>query len=232
MAQQAALDGTNLLYRKFTSKSINVHSRGWGFNYRKGKHITGKTDGVYEFEFATIRHPKEVRVQNQFAGNNNRSYVLGKLNFLSTIRAGYGIQRVIYAKEVSGAIEVRFNNYLGLSIGLAKPVFLEVRQTSADPLDNFPRSERYDPEIHRPINILGRSSFFKGIGQTAIHPGVYYKGSFSFDFAHDDDRIKCLEVGIVADYFIRPVPVMAYNPKTTFIFSVFLAYNWGQKELN
>jgi hypothetical protein len=230
-AQQASLDGPKLLYKKMQTKSLIVHSRGWGFNYRRGKHITGKMDGVYEFEFATIRHPKEVKVQNTIQGNN-KSFVLGKLNFLSTLRLGYGLQKVIYAKEVPGAIEIRWHNYLGASIGLAKPIYLEVRQLSNDPFPLAPRSERYDPEIHRPAAILGRSSFFKGLSQTAFHPGVYYKSGLSFDFAQEDDRIRNIEVGAVTDFFIRPIEIMAYNPKTILIVSLYISFNWGNKTLN
>jgi len=231
IAQQASLDGPKLLYKKMQTKSLIVHSRGWGFNYRRGKHITGKMDGVYEVEYATIRHPKEVKVQNTIQGNN-KSFVLGKLNFFSTLRIGYGLQRVIYEKEVPGAIEIRWHNYLGASIGLAKPIYLEVRQLSNDPFPLLPRSERYDPEIHRPAAILGRSSFFKGISQTAFHPGVYYKSGLSFDFSQDDERIRNIEVGAVTDFFIRPVEVMAYNPKTILIVSLYISFNWGNKTLN
>jgi len=230
-AQQASLDGPKLLYKKMQTKSLIIHSRGWGFNYRLGKHITGKIDGVYEFEFATIRHPKEVKVQNTIQGNN-KSFVLGKLNFFSTLRLGYGLQKVIYAKEVPGALEIRWHNYFGASIGLAKPIYLEIRQLSNDPFPSAPRSERYDPEIHRPAAILGRSSFFKGISQTAFHPGVYYKSGLSFDFAQEDDRIRNIEVGAVTDFFIRTVEIMAYNPKTVLIVSLYISFNWGNKTLN
>lgn len=230
-SQQASLDGPKLLYKKQNTKALLINSRGWGFNYRKGKHITGSLDGIYEFEFSTIRHPKEVKVQNATQGNS-KSFVLGKLNFFSTLRIGYGLQKVKFAKEIPGAVEIRWHNYLGASLGLAKPIYLEVRQISNDPITAPPKSERYDPELHKPSAIIGRSSFFKGLSQTAIHPGLYLKSGLSFDFAQEDDRIRNIEVGIVSDFFIRPVEIMAYNPKTTFIMSLYISFNWGNKTLN
>jgi hypothetical protein len=128
IAQQAGLDGPRLLYKKQHSKSFFVTSRGWGINYRTGKHITGKSDGVFEFDFTTFRHPKEIRTRSE--GGNNRSYVLGKMNNLVAIRAGYGIQRSLYGKELAHAVEVKWNLYAGVSLGLAKPVFLEIRKSA------------------------------------------------------------------------------------------------------
>jgi hypothetical protein len=230
IAQQAGLDGPRLLYKKQHSKSFFVTSRGWGINYRTGKHITGKSDGVFEFDFTTFRHPKEIRTRSE--GGNNRSYVLGKMNNLVAIRAGYGIQRSLYGKELAHAVEVKWNLYAGVSLGLAKPVFLEIRKSALIQGESFNIDERYNPDIHRPSNIAGRSPWYRGLNEIRPHPGGYLKSSFSFDFADEDDRMKFLETGMVLDFFLPPIQMMAENPANAIFLSFFLAYNFGSKQLN
>ena len=229
-AQQADLKGPKLLYLKQQSKSLFITSRGWGVNYRRGKHITGKSDGVLEFDFTTFRHPKEVKVRSD--NGNNRSYYLGKLNSLAALRVGYGVQKSLFGKEVENAIEIKWNIYAGASIGLAKPVYLEIRKQGFLPGEVITVDERYNPETHSPSNISGRAPFYKGLTELAFHPGAYAKASLSFDFADEDDRMKFLEAGVCADFFLPPVKMMAYNPANSFFFSLFVAYNIGSKELN
>lgn len=230
LAQQAGIDGTKLLYRKQQSKSFFVTSRGWGINYRKGKHITGKSDGVFEFDFTTFRHPKELKTRSE--GGNNRSFVLGKMNHLVALRAGYGLQRSLYGKELSHAVEVKWNLYAGFSLGIAKPVYLEIRKSGLIQGESFNVDERYNPDIHRPSNIAGRSPWYKGLTEIRPHPGGYIKSSFSFDFADEDDRMKFLEAGMVLDCYLPPIQMMAQNPANAIFVTFFLAYNLGSKQLN
>lgn len=229
-AQQAGIDGPKLLYRKQHSKSFFVTSVGWGVNYRNGKHITGKSDGVFEFDFTTFRHPKELKTRSE--GGNNRAYVLGKMNSLVAFRAGYGLQRSLYGKELPHAVEVKWNLYTGFSLGIAKPVYLEIRKSGLIQGESFNVDERYNPDIHRPSNIAGRSPWYKGLTEIRPHPGGYLKSSFSFDFADEDDRMKFLEAGMVMDLFLPPIQMMAQNPANAIFVTFFLAYNLGSKQLN
>ena len=40
-------------------------------------------------------------------------------------------------------------------------------------------------------------------------PGVYVKSGLNFDWGSKDDRIMCIETGVVLDYYFKEVPIMA-----------------------
>jgi hypothetical protein len=44
--------------------------------------------------------------------------------------------------------------------------------------------------------------------------------------------MKFLEAGMVLDFFLPPIQMMAENPANAIFLSFFLAYNFGSKQLN
>ena len=113
LAQEAPSgDSPTLLFTKERTFGLLVHTRGLGFNYRKGWHLTGTLKRVMDIEFATMRHPKEIRSQNQLV-DGSRSYFFGKLNSIGMLRAGYGLQKEKFGKFLQGAVEVRFVGFIG-----------------------------------------------------------------------------------------------------------------------
>jgi hypothetical protein len=229
-AQQAALDGPQVLYRRFRTQGLLLHSRGFGAQLTFGKHVTGKIDRLWHFELATINHPKEFSTRNS-SFPNTASYVFGKMASVAVFRAGYGFQQTLYAKEVLGAVEIRATYMGGLSLGLSKPTFLEVRVRDSFNGEIAVESQRYNPATMSQDDIVGSSPFLRGISSTFLNPGAFLKSGLSFDFAHDDDRRKQLEVGLIADYFFVPLEMMAFNKKEPFVFCLYLNYAWGPKKL-
>ncbi len=71
----------NVLYRNEATGSVFVHSRGWGIQYSRLKHATGKRKRIMEFSFLNMRHPKEYKLKYEGI-NGNRSFYYGKLNSL------------------------------------------------------------------------------------------------------------------------------------------------------
>ena len=195
-----------------------MHTAGFGIDVRRGKHITGYRKRMLDFEFVSMRHPKEIRSVNPYF-ENAKSYVYGKLNQIFVLRAGVGEQRVLYSKQERGDFEIRMNYSGGFSLAFAKPVYLEILNDTTDyPFDFF--IDRYDPEKYFIDQIIGRASFFDGFGQMSLYPGLTGKIGFSFDWGTHDDGVKSLEAGMVADGYLKSIPMMAYN-KTILIFLIF-----------
>jgi hypothetical protein len=217
-------DDPTLLLTKERTFGLLIHTRGWGFNFRKGNHLTGTLKRVMDFEFATLRHPKEIRSQNQLV-DGSRSYFFGKLNSVGLLRIGYGLQKEKFGKFLQGAVEVRFVGFLGGVIALAKPVFLEVNYRNT----TLPQTERYDPDKHTQDNIVGRSPFLRGIGKTTPYFGAYGKFGLNFEYARGETSIKSIETGIVLDFVPSGIPMMAFNTDEILIPTFYVNIAIGKK---
>jgi hypothetical protein len=226
------LDNPGIQLRNESFFGVNINSHGWGFSYRKGKHVTGTLKRMYDIDYVSYRHPKEVKLQNNSASNNSKSYYYGKLNNAAFLRGGYGLQKVIFDEELPGALEIKLNFYGGASIGLLKPVYLEIYKQSLAIPDRYELvTEKYDPETHFIENIYGKAPFLKGLNEVTINPGVYGKFGVSFEYASDQEMVRTIETGVILDFHPKPMPVMAFNTNNPLTFSFYVAINWGKRWL-
>ncbi len=199
------------LLRNEASFGINIHSNGWGIDFRRGKNLTVSKKRMLEFEFVGMHHPKEIKSINPFY-ENSKSYVFGKINSMSVLRSAIGIQRVIAGKAERGGVELRLNYTGGLSLGLVKPVYLNIiRNDVNDPGFVTISVEKYDPENpdHSQDNIYGRAAFTRGLDELNVYPGLYAKLGISFEYGSYNDGVKIIEVGITADAYHKKIPIMA-----------------------
>lgn len=224
------LDHPEIQLRNESFFGVNINSHGWGFSYRKGKHLTGTMKRMMDFDYVSYRHPKEVKLQNQSASNNSKSYYYGKLNNAAFLRVGYGIQKVIFDEELPGALEIKLNYYAGASLGLLKPVYLEIYKQSLAIPDRYELvTEKYNPETHFAENIYGRAPFLRGINELKFNPGVYGKFGLSFEYGADQEVIRNIETGLILDFHPKAMQVMAFNTNNPFTFSFYVAVNWGKR---
>lgn len=197
----------NVVYRNESTFGILAHSNGFGLNYRRAKHVTANRKRVFEVELVNMSHPKEVKTYDgQF--DNSKGFYYGKLNSLIIPRVGVGFQNVLFRKGERKSIEIRYSTYLGASLCLAKPVYLQVKSTTGtNPVTLS--EEKYDPAVHSIDKIYGASSYLKGFGDLSIYPGAYAKFALSFEYGDMRNDVKVLEVGAVFDVYPTVVPIMA-----------------------
>ncbi|MES2836791.1 MAG: hypothetical protein V4667_04670 [Bacteroidota bacterium] len=217
-----------LLFASEKSYGIIIHSNGWGINYRYAKVLNVDNKLIYDGEFVTQRHPKEYRYSSNVR-NDAKSFVYGKLNSVVSLRGGVGFQKTLFRKENSSSIEIRYTISGGPSFGFAKPVYLEVFAPSIDPDRVFSRVEKYNPYKHDLSNIIGRASFGRGLSQTKIYPGLYAKAAMQFEYSTEDEYLKFIELGSVVDIYPKPIPQMAYTKQYSWLLSVYVSFNFGNK---
>jgi hypothetical protein len=221
-------EDVNVLYKNEGSFGIYAHTAGGiGLAYRRGKHVTGKIKRMYEFELQNFKHPKEVKSISSY-NENSKSYYLGKLNSFLLFRPGLGFQNVLFEKSDKKSVEIRYSYFLGATLAFAKPMYVEVKQPGS-PAQQPPSSERYNPEIHKPENIYGKSPFFSGIEKSTIYPGGYFKVALSFEYSSRYNGLKAIETGAVVDVYAQPLPMMAYYKKQQTFVSLYLKLIWGKK---
>jgi len=219
-----------LLVKEMTGGFI-LHSSGWGIEVRKGKNVSAFKRRMWEFDFVEVKSPKEIRVINPYF-SNAKSYIYGKLNNVYFLRAGYGQYHLLNSKPYWGGVEVRYFYSGGFSLGLAKPVYLNIINLVSISTYYFEyelSTEKYNPEEHFRDNIYGRAAFVKGIDQTKLYPGIYGKFGFTFEFGSYTSMIKALEIGATIDLFPRPIPMMAYNEPEYYFLNIYLSINFGKR---
>ncbi len=223
--QNRSFDDTQVLLKQEFTGGAMLHTQGWGLLLRRAKNKTFLRKRLFELEVVSMEHPKEVRSVNPYYENSN-AYVYGELNQIVVSRLGYGRHNVLYAKFDRG-VEIRYLYIGGFSMAWAKPIYLEIGYPTI-PYE-YVTTERYDPEKHSVDNIFGRASGFKGIEKMQFYPGMYAKFGFSFEYARKQKNVRSLEAGVVFDYYIREVPMMAKIRNDPYYLTFYLSLNFGYK---
>ena len=87
----------NVLYRNEMSFGIFAHSRGFGLNFMRAKHVTGTRKRLLEIEALNMKHPKEIKVSN----NIGKFFNLDKDLILQQIYALRDIGLVEYVQTAN-----------------------------------------------------------------------------------------------------------------------------------
>lgn len=205
-----------------------MHSQGFGLNFNYSKFKTFKKKKYFTIDLLTMNHEKEYKIFGSIDENAKR-YVFGKLNAFMVLRPGIGGRKILVEKLRDNGLQITFNYSYGPSIGLTKPVYLEVLN-----IDSFGQVigysiEKYDPEEHNIYNIYGRGPWSRGFLEGKFHLGGFLKLACEFEFSDDRGIIKALELGGVVDAYPRRIPIMT-EIENPFIFpTVYLSLLIGAK---
>ncbi|MGQ9846976.1 MAG: hypothetical protein ACUVQP_05660 [Bacteroidales bacterium] len=209
---------------------LALNSNGGMFSFQHGKRLDGFRKRTLDFDFAYIKHPKEIKVENPYY-QNQKKFVFGKLYSTFALRAGLGKQKEIFSIFDKGGIAIRLHYSIGGTLGLLKPIYYQVVDSSKI-LDNYQilyiSDKKFDYNIHQISDIYSRSSFFKGFNETQFLPGAYSKIGMSFVFSEKQEVINALELGILFDFFSKPIQIMATEKKERFILSLYIGYRFGK----
>ncbi len=225
-----ANDDVTILYRNEAEGGINIHSNGFGLTFKRGWHLTGYKKQMLDIDFVSLRDPKQYKLSNY---PDSKPFFYGKLNFAYILRGGYGIQNIIFGKAERSGVEVRYNYYFGLSLGITKPVYLDILVDNPfDPQTKLIDTRQYDPndpDQQLKENIYGPGPYFNGLDHLSIYPGGYGKFALSFEYAGWQDKITAIETGVVLDAYARAIPIMATGNKNNFFFNFYISLIWGGK---
>jgi hypothetical protein len=230
-SQEDELDGYDsvadrVLLKKEMTGGVTLHVLGMGGNFRRGVNKTYFNSRIFEVEFVSMKHPKQIRVINPYY-YNAKSYVYGKLNHVYILRAGYGFKKLLNRKPYWGGIELRVLYMGGISLAFAKPVYLYFW----DETYSYVKEEKYNPDnyYHNSEYIYGRAPFTDGLGELKVYPGIFAKAGLNFEFGALNSKIRALEAGGVVEYFPKAIPIMAFNPAQNFIVTFYLNFSLGKR---
>ncbi len=219
-------DQQRLFYRNESTWGGNLSSTGYGASYRYARRINFFNQRLYEVGFNVVRHPKEIRISNPYYPGN-RSFIFGKENFFFNLRGGIGFQRTKFKKLDKGGVAIRFLYSGGLSLGFYKPVYYEVYKQSSNSTYIIV-TEKFNPTLHAPQDIVSRASFFKGFNELKLSPGLFARGGINFEFGKADPIISSLEVGATLDAYIKKIPIMASDDNRQIFPAIYISFRFGK----
>ena len=203
-----------LVYNKEFTMDARLHTNGFALAANFTKIKTYYKSSYFQIEVGDLKHPKEYRQNSDsqiVSQGTPQSYILGKENALYAIRAGYGRIRYYTEKAKRKGVSIGINYEGGVTLGLLKPYYLDIRQSDITRPPIIPtNAERFNPNepcnFLDPSRIFGSSGFFKGLGESAIRPGVHAKVGVHFDWGAFDEFVKAIEAGIMLDVFFQKIP--------------------------
>jgi len=226
-AQGTVFEEKRTIYKKEQSFGILVHTRGWGINYRYGKYTSGFTRRTFEVELVGMKHPKEIKSFSSIFDQSN-GYIFGKLNSIMILRLGVGNHKTFISKQSVRGIAISSIISTGISLAYAKPVYIEVIDTSQVLVDFA--IEKYDPEVYAQTDIVGKASWFRGLFEGQFYPGVFLKAGLNFESSRDPSRINAIEVGGILDLYFQKIPIMANDFNKPYFFNFYVSLTFGSKK--
>jgi len=205
-----------------------VHSSGFALNYGMSKFKTFRKKSLINVDLVSINHDKEYKIFGSF-DENAKKFIFGKLNSLYSVRLGFGNRKILYEKLRENGLQITMNYTVGTSLGLVKPVFLDVFKYDLSGSIAGISSEKYDPELHNFYTIYGRASWTAGLMETKINPGMFFKFGFDFDYSSNREIINSLEAGVCLDVFSKPVVLMVENNNYRYYPTLYINYSIGNK---
>ncbi len=187
---------------------IQQTTRGWGasLHYLRGSDDMQLLFGV---DMNVIKDPREIQTE-PFFGQQGRDYVFGKLNNFAALSPVIGVQKNIVSIGNGNLLNLRVGGLLGPTIGILNPYQLEIFAPIAGRPQLGDRVvEPYDPTRHNYSSIIGRASIFDSDFIPSTQFGLSAKVYGLIDFSNNSNAIKAVQLGVNANWFASPVPIMA-----------------------
>ena len=108
---------------------------------------------------------------------------------------------------------------------------LEDSQTVKIPRPHWPQFGEYQTFDKKDqwIDILGKAPFKQGLDEMKLRPGVYAKGGMVFEIGTSRLRAQSNEGGAMVEYYPQGIPLMAENPPSYIIPTLYLSYSGGSR---
>jgi hypothetical protein len=134
----------------------------------------------------------------------------------------------LYSKAERNGVEIRMLYSGGVSLGLLKPVYLEILKPVGNNFYDL-AVEKYDPATHYQEDIYGRAPFTEGLGQLQFRPGIYGKLGYCFEYAPIFENVNAMEVGVALDVFPKEIPIMAFTKNKQLFLTFYVTLMYGRK---
>jgi hypothetical protein len=215
----------NIVYHKDHTGQFYIHTRGFGFTYRKANQQTIKQRNYFEIDICNLKHPKEIKLSGD--AFDRKRFVYGKLNNVLLLKGALGMQHVFYNKADVEAVEVRYAYSVGPGLAFIKPYYVQVNRVQNNSMGT--QEVPFNEDTFTIDSVMGRASFFTGFSEMKVYPVITAKFNISFEYAHYTNIVRAIETGLCIDYFPKALAIMARNPSENFVVTLRLGFVFGRK---
>jgi len=213
-----------IAYKKHTVFGGKLISNGYGGFIEFGKVKSIKSALLFQFELSEYKSIREEKQSNLYAYST--PFVFGKQNFFYPLKLGVQQQVLFGNKSNKNGVSITGNFGGGISAGLLRPYYVQLGATNT-----YVKYESADSsKFLDPSGISGGPGFSKGWSDIDVIPGAYVKTALRFDYGSYNEVVSALEVGIVADFFSKKVPLMVHEKHNQFFFSGYVAIVFGRRK--
>jgi hypothetical protein len=184
--------------------------------YRHSISINSSNLSHYGLEIANTRHNREYR-STSFNGS---TFVIGKSNYLVSIRPYYGREKIFFQKAPQQGVRISGTVSAGPTLGLESPYFVNLINGN---------KEQYDPNVHSINSINGNSGPFKGLFKSKIVPGLHFKASLTFETTSTKSRVFGLQTGFNLEGFTREIQILPETENKSVYSAAFISVYFGKR---
>ena len=128
----------------------------------------------------------------------------------------------MYKKAPQQGVQINGNVAGGPTIGIVAPYYV---------LTAGGEQVVYDPVLYpTPQSIQGSGRFLQGFGESKIVPGFNAKASLSFEFGAFKNNVAGVELGLMAEAYIKEIVLIPTQPNKSFFTSAFFTFFWGTRK--
>tara|TARA_B100001287_G_scaffold177665_1_gene149804 strand:- start:1568 stop:2287 length:720 start_codon:yes stop_codon:yes gene_type:complete len=181
------------------------------------------SDNLYRtigFELVNIKHPKENKYSSPLG--YGRTFIWGKKNYLFSLRAQYGREAILFSKKDQQGIRINAQLAIGPSIGILMPYYIKYSRNNRMEIENF------NSAIHTFTNVMGSASFFEGINELKIKPGLNIKAALNFEFGTRKSS-TAIEIGFLAEAYPKKIIIMPTAENYSVYPTAFITLLYGRK---
>ena len=223
------LDLKGVVYKHEWSFDFKLHENGYALGYNTGEVLTYNRSKFYQLEVGVMKDIREKKQNKNYSFSpvgGSRAFVYGKINSFINIRGSIGFKRYLSEKAKRKGLAVGYSYSFGPAVGLLKPYYLNLIYRNVDSFNDvtYPDERFSEENAEKFLNfndINGASSPFKGITEIKVVPGIQGKVASHFALGAFDKYVKAVELGLMADLYIRRIDIMAeslgYRNKPYFI---------------
>lgn len=222
-AQGIAREDTHVPSR-FFSAAADLHVNGFALHFKWGK---GDVSNLryYAIDFGKMRHQKEFRYTSNPPYNG---FVFGRTHIAMPLNFGVGKMKTLGIRNGKNDVGLSYSFQAGISLALLKPVYLYIDRKPGTLQSNVELVKYENESTIEYNNIIGGASFFTGMNQMTLMPGVFTRASLLFNWGRYTGDFHAVETGVMITAYSKSLPLMATIKNNPVYPTVFIAFNLGK----
>lgn len=214
-------------YKKHTVFGGKLISNGYGAFIEFGRIKTVKKGLLFQFEISEYKSTKEDK-RSTFTGSYSTPYIFGKQNFFYPVKLGIQQQVLFGNKSNKNGVSITGNFGGGVSVGLLRPYYVQLGGTNT--FVKYESDSASKSTFLAPSAIAGGPGLGKGWSEIEVTPGAYLKTALRFDYGSYNEVVSALEVGIVADFNSKKIPIMVHEKQKQLFFTGYVSILFGRRK--